>query len=655
MDDIMADVDQALASGVIDEAQELLDRLALCWGEVGVDRSGSRPPVSLAPIVLDESGRPVPLHKRFDGLQEPLPGYRTLVSLSLGDPSELPPFVVPSTGTPPDFSSFFDDDLPPAEVSAAHSVLQRAFLAQQDRFRLQGVAPVLPSPSPAFNQAAQAFHFTTLMGAMLASCRSSGQTDASLLSRHLLENFSSHDLETVLTFNPMAFPQGIDSLSRSLLRAIQQPVVALERTPLAADVSSISPRPFGLEDVAKVAREFSQTVCPDVPVVVTSSVAEWPPEMARLCRSSNVSPETVHGFVSNGVVYVHAPQQRCPEDVKKVILHEAVGHLGFSAITSAKDRARFFSILSSHSCPDLRALDQSVSMRYLQGRPVSEVSDKDQRLYLDEMFAAIVETHPSAVSSSVWSDLLVSLRTWTQSVLAKVGLANPDKAFIDSLVLRSRNAVRKGLSSRRAFGPQNERFRVDTLDLLSHPRWSAVLTRDTPPTSREIHQLQTFFRQNPFTPIRLYHGSAAPPEVLLREGVLPSSKTRRNSPCAIRGRSYWSPLPGIARGFGSLALSSSSHPKSSSPTVVAADFLPSELLPDKVQLSLERHYSSFDQPIPHQSNLAASLLFGRAASFRGIVSPYRLSVLPPDLASPSVLDSAPSRALDVSPSFSMDF
>jgi hypothetical protein len=135
------------------------------------------------------------------------------------------------------------------------------------------------------------------------------------------------------------------------------------------------------------------------------------------------------------------------------------------------------------------------------------------------------------------------------------------------------------------------------------------------PTPEAVRRLERWLRLNPSAWVRLYHGTDARLPVLT-EGLLPTSRHRRNSLQSRTGYVSFSLFPGHAEWFGRLA-----HPQRPV-TVYGVDLRVGELAPDLDQLRNQRQWAG----LAMADTLAHSLAYGHGAQVKGSVSGARLFI-----------------------------
>ena len=169
-----------------------------------------------------------------------------------------------------------------------------------------------------------------------------------------------------------------------------------------------------------------------------------------------------------------------------------------------------------------------------------------------------------------------------------------------------------------------ERMASETaiVDFSRDRMWHDVVYQD--PTPAALTRLKKFLHDNPEQVVRLYHGTDAAHPVL-RQGLLPTSASRRRSLQSSAGYVYLSVYPGMAETFGKMA-----YP--GSPIAVYAVDLPVRaLLPDMDQLRNKRYYSGTEgghNAMVHiGSTLADSIAWGHGARVRGAIPPSAISLL----------------------------
>lgn len=152
------------------------------------------------------------------------------------------------------------------------------------------------------------------------------------------------------------------------------------------------------------------------------------------------------------------------------------------------------------------------------------------------------------------------------------------------------------------------------LRLEAAPLWRSLLYRE--PTAERVATLDRWLRANPRAWVRLFHGTDAALPVL-REGLKPTSETRRNSPQSRSGFVSFSIYPGHAEVFARMA-----HP-GRAVAVYGINLRVGELVPDRDQLRNQRLWA---QRVARDT-LAHSLAYGHGAQVRGAVAAERLFVV----------------------------
>ena len=151
------------------------------------------------------------------------------------------------------------------------------------------------------------------------------------------------------------------------------------------------------------------------------------------------------------------------------------------------------------------------------------------------------------------------------------------------------------------------------IDFHQENRWHNLFYDD--PAVSEVQSFQTFLKENRDEVVRLYHGTKKEIPVVV-EGLLPATKTRRNSYQSASGYVCLSVYPDMARTFGQMAF-----PKKEI-TVYAVDVPIKELKADRDQLANKRYWA--EQKLGN--TLAESLVYGRGARIKGKIDPTWIQV-----------------------------
>lgn len=133
-----------------------------------------------------------------------------------------------------------------------------------------------------------------------------------------------------------------------------------------------------------------------------------------------------------------------------------------------------------------------------------------------------------------------------------------------------------------------------------------------------MQELQRCLAGDPGRIVRLYHGTSSR-HPILREGLLPTCRTRAKSLSSSCGYVYLSVFPGMARAFAELA-----YPFGQI-IVYQVDICARRLLPDLDQLKSVRYFKGADCG----QTLAESLVYGRGARVKGKIDPSLISIYTP--------------------------
>ena len=146
------------------------------------------------------------------------------------------------------------------------------------------------------------------------------------------------------------------------------------------------------------------------------------------------------------------------------------------------------------------------------------------------------------------------------------------------------------------------------IDFAHDPEWKELIY--STPTAETIKELNKWFKDNPTTLVRMYHGTSAEFDIG-SQGLLPTSVNRRNSYQSGSGYVYLSIYPSSAQMFGELA-----YPQREI-VVYQVDIPVYMLVPDKDQLNNKRQYEP-----ELKDSLADSILYGHGARVKGKIPPY---------------------------------
>jgi hypothetical protein len=146
------------------------------------------------------------------------------------------------------------------------------------------------------------------------------------------------------------------------------------------------------------------------------------------------------------------------------------------------------------------------------------------------------------------------------------------------------------------------------IDFAHDPEWKELIY--STPTPATIKQLNQWFKDNPATLVRLYHGTNADFDIET-QGLLPTSMSRRNSYQSGSGYVYLSIYPSSAQMFGELAFPQREI------VVYQVEIPVYMLVPDKDQLNNKRQYEP-----AMKDTLADSILYGHGARVKGKIAPY---------------------------------
>lgn len=135
-------------------------------------------------------------------------------------------------------------------------------------------------------------------------------------------------------------------------------------------------------------------------------------------------------------------------------------------------------------------------------------------------------------------------------------------------------------------------------------------------TPEIVERLDRWLRLSPDAWVRLYHGTDARLPVQT-EGLLPTSRNRRNSLQSRSGYVSFSLFPGHAELFARMA-----YPQREV-VVYGVDLRVGELVPDLDQLRNQRQWAEREV----KATLAHSLAFGHGAQIKGPVAGARLFVV----------------------------
>lgn len=148
------------------------------------------------------------------------------------------------------------------------------------------------------------------------------------------------------------------------------------------------------------------------------------------------------------------------------------------------------------------------------------------------------------------------------------------------------------------------------VDFEHDDEWHDLLYKSNPDPEK-IKQLDRWFKDNPTTLVRLYHGTNADFDIE-HQGLLPTSTKRRNSYQSGSGFVYLSVFENMAKTFAQMAF----------PTrpirVYTVEIPVYMLLPDKDQLSNKRQYAD----VITGDSLAESITHGHGVRVKGKIPPY---------------------------------
>ena len=150
------------------------------------------------------------------------------------------------------------------------------------------------------------------------------------------------------------------------------------------------------------------------------------------------------------------------------------------------------------------------------------------------------------------------------------------------------------------------------IDLRNYEQTKKYVYNDTP-TAKEIKQFAQILRQYREEYIILYHGTSSRHDIA-SEGLLRTSRKRRNSYQSQSGYVYLSVFPSSARLFGEIAYP---HDKV---CVYAVRLKVRELCADKAQLRNKRLFGNFYIG----NTLSESLIFGHSARVKRDIKTYEL-------------------------------
>lgn len=249
----------------------------------------------------------------------------------------------------------------------------------------------------------------------------------------LLRDFSPADHARALAASPEAFPDGLTSLAQALCTAVISPTL-----PPTEPVPDLPP-----PSLADFAKAFAAKIAPQVPLVLCKSPEDWPPAVALQTAEEGVPPNQIQGFCFGNAVYLNMAAITDADQARRVILHEIVGHVGLASVLPTTDTYRLFRLFADAlpNDPTYQAARQRVIETYLNGQHPRAASWEQQQLFVNEMFAAICESHPLAEPASPLQSLAQSAFLLLRQGLAAIGLADPDDVFLQRIVLRSRLAA----------------------------------------------------------------------------------------------------------------------------------------------------------------------------------------------------------------------
>lgn len=150
------------------------------------------------------------------------------------------------------------------------------------------------------------------------------------------------------------------------------------------------------------------------------------------------------------------------------------------------------------------------------------------------------------------------------------------------------------------------------VDFSRDPEFTSIAYAE--PTPDALTALEAWLSRNQSTLVRMYHGTRASYPVET-QGLLPTSKTRRNSLQSRSGYVSLTIYPGMARTFAKMAF-----PRDEI-VVYAVDIPVNLLVPDKDQLRNQRVFAGRSV----KDTLAHSLAFGHGAQVKGSIIPARIT------------------------------
>jgi hypothetical protein len=152
------------------------------------------------------------------------------------------------------------------------------------------------------------------------------------------------------------------------------------------------------------------------------------------------------------------------------------------------------------------------------------------------------------------------------------------------------------------------------IDAKLNELWGDLFFSNVDPNSKRVKQFQTWLNQNPYVnELTLFHGTSAEFPIM-SQGLLTTTKKRRNSYQSTSGFVYLSVFPSSARMFGQMAFPTKKI------VVYAVTLTIAKLKPDLDQIKNKRIHAQ----LVLKNTLSHSMVFGHGARHKGPIELYKI-------------------------------